>query len=66
MAKPTKFITDERGKKVGVVPDIAEYERMLEELEDLDDIRAFDEAKASGETPIPFRRASERAKRSRK
>ena len=38
-----------------IIP-IKEYERLLEELEELDEIRAFDEAEASGETPIPFQR----------
>jgi hypothetical protein len=39
-----------------VIIPIKEYERLLEELEELDEIRAFDEAEASGETPIPFQR----------
>lgn len=66
MPKAPKFLTDEHGKKISVVLDIEEYEKMLEELEDLDDIRAYEEAKASGETPVPFRKAAERAKLTRK
>jgi len=66
MPKAPRFLTDEHGKKISVVLDIEEYEKMLEELEELDDIRAYDEAKASGETPVPFWKASERAKHNRK
>jgi len=52
-----RLVVDEDGKRVGVFLDIEDYERLLEELEMLDDIRAYDEAKASGEEPIPFEEA---------
>lgn len=55
-----KFIVDDKGKRVGVVLDIEEYERILDELDELDAIRAFDEAKASGEKPIPWSEARKR------
>ena len=42
-----QYLVDESGKRVGVVLGIEEYERMLEELEELEDIRAYDEAKAA-------------------
>ncbi len=45
-----RYLIDEQGNRVAVVLDIAEYDRILAELEDL---RAFDAAKASGEKPIP-------------
>ena len=45
---------------------IEEYEKILEELEDLEDIRAYDEAKASGETPIPLEQALAENRRNRK
>ncbi|MBA3425531.1 MAG: hypothetical protein H0U04_13560 [Rubrobacter sp.] len=41
-----KYMVDENGKRVGVFLDIEEYERLIEELEELEDIRAYDEAKA--------------------
>jgi PHD/YefM family antitoxin component YafN of YafNO toxin-antitoxin module len=56
MKEPTQFLTNEKGEKVAVVIGIEEYEKLLEELEDLEDIRAYDEAMASGETPVPFER----------
>ncbi len=44
-----RYVVDENGKRVAVLLDIKEYERMVEELEELEDIlarRAYDEAKA--------------------
>jgi hypothetical protein len=49
-----KFIKNKKGQKVSVVLDIKEYEKLMEDLEELDAIRAYDAAKASGETPIPY------------
>jgi len=66
MKEPTQFLTNEKGEKVAVVIEIQEYEKLLEELEDLEDIRAYDEAIASGESPIPFEQAIAEIKRSRK
>lgn len=43
-------MVDENGKRVGVLLDVEEYERMVEELEEFEDIlarRAYDEAKAA-------------------
>jgi PHD/YefM family antitoxin component YafN of YafNO toxin-antitoxin module len=42
-----RYIVDESGKRVSVILPIEEYESMLEELEELEDIRAYDEAKAA-------------------
>jgi PHD/YefM family antitoxin component YafN of YafNO toxin-antitoxin module len=50
----TQFITDEKGKKVSVILSVKEYERMLEELEELEDIRAYDKVKAASETNEPL------------
>lgn len=66
MKEPTQFLTNEKGEKVAVVISIEEYEELLQELEDLEDIRAYDEAIASGETPIPFEKAIAEIERSRK
>ena len=40
-----QYITDNTGKKLSVVLPIKEYKKMLEELEELEDIRLYDEAK---------------------
>jgi PHD/YefM family antitoxin component YafN of YafNO toxin-antitoxin module len=57
MKEPTQFLTNESGERVAVIIPIADYEEIIERLEDLDDIRAYDEAKASGETPVPLEQA---------
>lgn len=44
------YVTDENGKRVGVIPGIEEYGRIMDELEELEDIRAYDEAKAELES----------------
>jgi hypothetical protein len=41
----THYITDQRGKKISVVLPIKDYNRMIEELEEIEDIRLYDEAK---------------------
>jgi PHD/YefM family antitoxin component YafN of YafNO toxin-antitoxin module len=35
-----RYIVDENGKRVSVILPVEEYERLLEELEELEDIRA--------------------------
>ena len=57
----TRYLVDENGERVGVLLDIEEYERLIEELEELSDIRAYDEAKAEikreGDEAIPLEQA---------
>lgn len=52
-----RYVVDENGNRVGVLLDIADYHRLLEELEELESIRAYDAAKASGDEVIPFEQA---------
>jgi hypothetical protein len=52
-----QFIVDEKGNRTAVVLDIKLYEELVEAWEDLDDIRAFDEAEAEGGEEIPFEQA---------
>ena len=51
------YVVDEQGNPIGVVLDIADYRKLLEELEELEAIRAYDAAKASGDEAIPFEQA---------
>ncbi len=39
------YITDNSGKKISVVLPVKEFNTLMEELEDLEDIRLYDEAK---------------------
>ncbi len=50
----TQFITDDKGKKQSVILPIAEYEKLMEDLEELEDIKLYDKVKASNEEYVPF------------
>ena len=63
---PERFIVDENGKRVGVVLAIERYKKLLEDVEELADIRAYDEAKASREEAIPLDRALREIERKRR
>ena len=52
-----RYLVDDDGNRIGVVLDIKDYHRLLQELEELDSIRAYDAAKASGDEVIPFKQA---------
>jgi PHD/YefM family antitoxin component YafN of YafNO toxin-antitoxin module len=56
-----RYVTDENGKRVEVIMPVEEYERLVEELEELEDIRLYDEAKAEiereGSELIPLEQA---------
>jgi hypothetical protein len=52
-----KYVTDEKGNRIGVLLDIADYEKLLEQLEELDAIRTYDTAKLSDEEEISFEQA---------
>jgi hypothetical protein len=51
-----KYVVNEHGERVGVLLDWENYRALLEELES---IRAYDAAKASGDESIPFEKAME-------
>ena len=66
MTEPTQFLVNDKGEKIAVVLSVQEYEELLEEIEDLQAVREYDEAKASGETPIPLEQALDEIRRNRK
>jgi hypothetical protein len=41
----TQFLTDEKGNRTAVVLPIKKYNKLIEKLEDLEDVRLYDEAK---------------------
>ncbi len=55
----TQFVTDISGRKLAVILPIKVYNKMIEELEDLEDARLYDKAKASGEDSLPIDEAFE-------
>ena len=66
MKKPTRFLTNEKGERIAVIIEMKEYEELLAELEDLQAVREYKVAKASGETPIPFDKAVSRIEKKRR
>lgn len=52
-----QFVVDADGQKRSVVLPIEEWEEIVSELEELEDIRAYDQAKQSASTSIPFEEA---------
>jgi len=49
-----QYIEDIKGKKLAIILPIDEYERMLAKLEELEDIRLYDEVKAKNEVSDSF------------
>ena len=49
-----QYITDTQGKKLSVVLPLDEFKTIMEELEELEDIRLYDEAKSANEPSIPI------------
>jgi hypothetical protein len=41
----TQFLTDEKGNRTAVLLPIKKYNKLIEKLEDLEDVRLYDEAK---------------------
>ena len=52
-----QYITDDKGNRTGVILPIDDYKKILADLEELESIRAFDEAKASEDEAISFDQA---------
>ena len=52
-----QFIEDKQGNRIAVLMPIDQYNKMLEQLEEIDDIRAYDAAKAEKDEIIPFDQA---------
>ena len=64
MIKPREqYVISGKGKKVGVLLPVAEYRKLLSDLEELESIRAYDAAKASRSKPIPFEQAKAELRR---
>jgi hypothetical protein len=49
-----RFLRDAKGKKLGVILSMAEFERLTEASKEMECLRAYDAAKASGETAVPY------------
>jgi PHD/YefM family antitoxin component YafN of YafNO toxin-antitoxin module len=57
MATHEQYVIDEAGKRTAVLVPLQEWERIQAALEELADIRAYDEAKRHPSDPVPFEQA---------
>ena len=48
------YITDTAGNKISVVLPIKDFKAIMEELEEMEDIKLYDEAKKSNEPSVPI------------
>ena len=51
------YVVDENGARVGVILRMEAYRKLLEDVEELESIRAYDAAKGSGDEAMPFEEA---------
>lgn len=68
MATEERYLVDAEGNRVAVMLDLDTYRRLVEAEEELEDIRAYDAAKAVNDEAVPFDQAlaeieAERAQR---
>ena len=52
-----RFVVDENGARVAVVLEMREYEKILQDMEELEAMRAFDSAIADPGEAVPFSQA---------
>ena len=62
----TQFVTDDAGRRVGVLIGLDRYRQLLEALDDVEAIRAYDSAKASDDEAVPFEEAAREIEQRRK
>ncbi len=60
------FVVDAKGKKVSVLLPIKDYQKLLDELEELEDIKAYDNANNRKQEFIPLDRALREIETTRK
>lgn len=61
-----QYITDKTGKKISVVLSMEDFKAIMEELEDLEDIKLYDDARKANEASIPVDEAFKQIEASRK
>lgn len=65
MATKEQYVVDQNGNRTAVLLDVGYYHELLTALEEIEAIRAYDEAKASDDEVIPFSQAVEEIERQR-
>lgn len=61
----TQFITDNHGKKLAVILPIEEYDKMIDNLEELEDIKLYDKSKQGKQEFIDAEQAFKKIEESR-
>ena len=61
-----QYITDNTGRKISVILPMRDFKTIMEELEELEDVRLYDDAKKSNEPSISIDRAFEMIEAKRK
>ena len=62
----TQFVTDDKGNKVAVILPILKYYQIIEDLENINDNRLYDEAKNDKDEGLPIDEAFEIIEKGRK
>lgn len=62
----TQFITDKKGNKLSAVVPIREYEQILEQLDELACIKAYDRATSKKQQYVPLKEALRQVEKKRK
>ena len=57
MAAKEQYVIDANGTRTAVLINVEYYQKLLDALEEVESIRAYDEAKESGDETIPFEQA---------
>jgi len=52
-----EYVVDEKQHRKAVILPLSDWDRVVEQLEELDDIRAYDNAKADSQDAVPFAQA---------
>ena len=65
MVSGERYLVDDQGHKVAVVLAIEAYQTLLDDLEELESLRAFDQAKAAGDEVISLEDAVAEIERQR-
>jgi len=60
-----EYVVDEKAKKKAVLVSFDEWQQLMEAIEELDDIRAYDKAKKEPDDLLPFEEAVRQIKAKR-
>lgn len=65
-ATDTQFLTDDAGERIAVLVGIDRYRVLLDAADEIDALRAYDAAKASGDESLAFEDAIREIERDRR